>query len=108
MNKSKLKPKSLFIKNEPIKLASSGELIDEVEFGKRIHQVMHILNSVINGSKAELFGSKKYLGWCNQQEKVVGYKLALCTLNDLYRQIKNNSVVSKIRKDLKNTNKGLN
>ena len=41
------------IKN--IKLASSGELIDEVEFIKRLHQVNHILNSVINGNKAELF-----------------------------------------------------
>ena len=42
-----LKPKSLFIKNEPIKLASSGELIDEQEFSKRIDQVKWILNSVI-------------------------------------------------------------
>ena len=42
------------------------------------------------------------------KEKAVGYKLALCTLTDLYQQMKNNSVVSKIRKDLKNTNKGLN
>jgi len=103
-----LKPKSLFIKNKPIKLASSGELINEQEFSKRIDQVKWILNSVINGSKAELFGSKKYPGWCNMKEKVVGYKLALCTLDDLYRQMKNNSVVSKIRKDLKNTNKELN
>ena len=94
------------IKN--IKLASSGELIDEVELIKRIHQVNHILNSVINGSKAELFGSKKYVGWCNQSKEVVGYKLALVTLEDLYHELKNNSVVSKIRKDLKNTNKGLN
>ena len=105
---SNLKPKSLFIKNEPIKLVSSGELVDDREFSKRIDQVMHILNSVIDGSKAELFGSKKYEGWCNQKEKVVGYKLALCTLTDLYEEMKNNSVVSKIRKDLKNTNKGLN
>ena len=105
---SNLKPKSLFIKNEPIKLASSGELVDEREFSQRIDQVKHILNSVIRGSKAELFGSKKYPGWCNMQEQVVGYKLALCTLDDLYRERKNNSVVSKIRKDLKNTNKGLN
>ena len=67
---SKLKPKSLFIKNEPIKLASSGELIDEKEFSTRIDQVKWILNSVIDGSKAELFGSKKYEGWCNQKEKV--------------------------------------
>jgi len=105
---SKLKPKSLFIKNEPIKLASSGELVDEREFSQRIDQVKHILNSVIRGSKAELFGSKKYPGWCNMKEKAVGYKLALCTLTDLYQQMKNNSVVSKIRKDLKNTNKELN
>jgi len=105
---SNLKPKSLFIKNEPIKLVSSGELVDDREFSKRIDQVKHILNSVIRGSKAELFGSKKYPGWCNMKEEVVGYKLALCTLTDLYREIKNNSVVSKIRKDLKNTNKGLN
>ena len=86
------------IKN--IKLASSGELIDEVEFIKRLHQVNHILNSVINGNKAELFGSKKYLGWCNQKEEVVGYKLALVTLEDLYHEMKNNPVVSKIRKAL--------
>ena len=105
---SNLKPKSLFIKNEPIKLVSSGELIDEQEFSKRIDQVKWILNSVIGGSKAELFGSKKYPGWCNMQEEVVGYKLALCTLDDLYREMKNNSVVSKIRKDLKNTDKELN
>ena len=103
-----LKPKSLFIKNEPIKLEPSGELIDERELGNRISQIMHILTSVINGSKAELFGSKKYPGWCNMKEEVVGYKLALCTLDDLYRQMKNNSVVSKIRKDLKNTDKELN
>ena len=103
-----LKPKSLFIKNEPIKLEPSGELIDERELGNRISQIMHILTSVINGSKAELFGSKKYPGWCNMQEQVVGYKLALVTLEELYQEMKNNSVVSKIRKDLKNTNKGLN
>ena len=91
-----------------IKLASSGELIDEVEFTKRIHQVSHILNSVINGSKAELFGSRKYIGWCNQSKEVVGYKLALVTLEDLYHEMKNNSVASKIRNDLKNSNKELN
>ena len=49
---------------------------------------MHILNSVIKGSKAELFGSKKYTGWCNQQDKVVGYKLALCKLCDDYKKNK--------------------
>jgi len=53
-----------------------------------IHQIMHILNSVIKGSKAELFGSKKYTGWCNQQDKVVGYKLALCKLCDDYKKNK--------------------
>ena len=105
---SNLKPKSLFIKNEPIKLVSSGELIDEQEFSKRIDQVKWILNSVIGGSKAELCGSKKYPGWCNMQEEVVGYKLALITLEDLYHEMKNNPVVSKIRKDLKNTDKELN
>ena len=94
--------------NKKIKLAPTGELIDEVEFGKRLSQVSHILNSVINGSKAELFGGKKYRGWCNMSDEVVGYKLALCTLKDLYQEIKNNSDVSKIRKDLKNSNKELN
>ena len=68
--------------DKKIKLPSTGGEITEREFGKRIDQVMHILNSVIKGSKAELFGSKKYTGWCNQQDKVVGYKLALCKLND--------------------------
>lgn len=80
-----------------IKLASTGELIDEVEFGKRLSQVSHILNSVINGNKAELFGSKKYRGWCNMSDEVLGYKLALCTLVDLYREIKNNSDVKKTK-----------
>ena len=75
------------INEKKIKLPSSGEKISEMEFGKRIHQVMHILNSVINGSKAELFGSKKYTGWCNQQDKVVGYKLALCKLNNDRREL---------------------
>tara|TARA_R100000951_G_scaffold59701_1_gene50202 strand:- start:216 stop:482 length:267 start_codon:yes stop_codon:yes gene_type:complete len=81
------------IKN--IKLASSGELIDEVEFIKRLHQVNHILNSVINGNKAELFGSKKYIGWCNQREEVVGFKLALVTLEELYHEMKKNSQTKK-------------
>ena len=74
------------INEKKIELPSSGEKISEMEFGKRIHQIMHILNSVINGSKAELFGSKKFVGWCNQRDKVVGYKLALCKLSDNDRQ----------------------
>lgn len=45
-----------------------------------MHQVQHILNSVIEGSKAQLFGSKKYIGWCNQPDKVLDYKLALIKL----------------------------
>ena len=71
-----------------IKLPVTGGEISEMEYVKRIHQVFHILNSVINGSKAELFGSKKYTGWCNQQDKVVGYKLALCKLNDDRRKLR--------------------
>ena len=53
-----------------------------------IHQIMHILNSVIKGSKAELFGSKKYIGWCNQSDEVVNYKIALCKLIDDYKKNK--------------------
>ena len=74
------------INEKKIKLPSSGEKISEMEFDKRIDQVKHILNSVIHGSKAELFGSKKFVGWCNQRDKVVGYKLALCQLSDYERQ----------------------
>ena len=59
-----------------------------------IHQIMHILNSVIKGSKAELFGSKKYTGWCNQQDKVVGYKLALCKLNDDHNKLRKKDVIA--------------
>ena len=70
------------IKEKKIKLPSTGGEISEMEFGKRIDQVKHILNSVVHGSKAELFGSKKFVGWCNQRDKVVGYKLALCKLSD--------------------------
>ena len=74
------------INEKKIKLPSSGEKISEMEFDKRIDQVKHILNSVIHGSKAELFGSKKFVGWYNQRDKVVGYKLALCQLSDYERQ----------------------
>jgi len=74
------------INEKKIILPSSNEEISEMEFGKRIDQVKHILNSVIHGSKAELFGSKKFVGWCNQRDKVVGYKLALCQLSDYERQ----------------------
>ena len=45
-----------------------------------MHQIQHILNSVIEGSKAQLFGSKKYIGWCNQPDEVLEYKLALIKL----------------------------
>ncbi len=57
-----------------------------------IHQIMHILNSVIKGSKAELFGSKKYIGWCNQSDEVVNYKIALCKLIDDYKKNKKKEI----------------
>ena len=53
-----------------------------------MHQVQHILNSVIEGNKAELFGSKKYIGWCNQPDKVLDYKLALIKLLDNHKKNK--------------------
>jgi hypothetical protein len=70
-------------KNKTIKLSSTGKKMNEVNFWKNLHQVYHILNSVIKGSKAELFGSKKFIGWCNKPNEVVQYKLVLHTLEDM-------------------------
>ena len=70
-----------------IKLPSTGGEITEQEFSKRIDQIMHILNAVIECDGKQLFGYHgKTIGWCmpEMRDQVVGYKLALCKLHDDY------------------------
>jgi len=92
-----------------IKLVSSGEEINEIDFTKSLHQIYWILNSVIDGNKAQLFGSKKYIGWCNQPSQVADSKLVLHTLESMYSQLKkkNKPKYNNKRKDyyLKKENK---
>ncbi|MBC8303020.1 MAG: hypothetical protein H8E55_45605 [Pelagibacterales bacterium] len=80
-----------------IKLPSTGGEITEREFGKRIDQIMHILNAVINCDGKQLFGYHgKTIGWCmpEMQEQVVGYKLALCKLSDDHNKLRKKDVIA--------------
>ena len=77
-----------------IKLPSTGGKISEMEFGKRIDQVMHILSAIISCDGKQLFGYHgKTIGWCmpEMRDKVVGYKLALCKLSDDYNERRKNN-----------------
>ena len=73
--------------NEKIKLVSSGEELSPIDFSKNLHQIYWILNSVIDGNKAQLFGSKKYIGWCNMTSQVSKSKVVLHTLEEMYSQL---------------------
>lgn len=75
--------------NNKIKLVSSGEKLNLIDFKKNLHQIYWILNSIIEGDKAQLFGNKKYLGWCNMRNQVVKYKLVLNTLEENYDKLTN-------------------
>jgi len=72
--------------NDKIKLVSTGEELSPTDFGKNLHQIYWILNSVIDGNKAQLFGSKKYIGWCNMTDQVAKSKVVLHTLEDMWSE----------------------
>ena len=49
---------------------------------------MHTISTCFLIFPAILFGNKKYIGWFNQQDKVVDAKIALCNLLDEVIELK--------------------
>ena len=61
---------------------NKNQTIKRQKFEAPLDQILHILNSTINTEYEQFFGNKKYIGWFNQQDKVVDAKIALCNLLD--------------------------
>lgn len=106
-----------------IKLPSTGGEITEREFSKRIDQIMHILSAVASCDGKQLLGYHgKTIGWCmpEMRDQVIGYRLALCKLQDDYNENKkrkahdeelilglSNDVIELSKKELTNKEKTL-
>ena len=85
------------INEKKIKLPSTGGEVTEEEFSKRIDQILHILNAVIECDGKQLFGYHgKTIGWCmpEMRGQVVGYKLALCKLIDDHDKLRKKDVLA--------------
>ena len=67
---------------------NKNQTIKRQKFEAPLDQILHILNSTINTEYEQFFGNKKYIGWFNQQDKVVDAKIALCNLLDEVIELK--------------------